>query len=151
MDAFSNDGRYIVAIDKDGRIFEVSSGRKGQLVGIDRQREEELLAQISDMQAVIDNYYAKLVDLGEIIPPKSPDEIAKEAAEAQLELLKCQIGEQNRLSKAQQNEQSQINAALLDAVRGLTSKIESLEGKDAPSENKAANSRKTDAKGAVKK
>ena len=139
VSTYTNDGKYLVFISQDGKIYEVSSGRKGQYVGIDKQLEDELRTQISEMQEVLDSYYSKLVELGEIIPPKSPDEIAREAAEAQVQMMQTQLAEQ-----------SEINRALLDAVRGLTSKVEALEGKDTHDEKEPASSRTKAVKGASK-
>lgn len=91
-------------IDEQGNIYEASTGRKRQIVGVDSQREQELLNQINDMQVTIDNYYEKLVELGVITPPKTAEEIATEQAA----------------------QQSQINQSLLEAINSLKSEIKEL-------------------------
>ena len=91
-------------IDEDGTIYEATSGRKRNIVGIDDQRHSELLKQISDMQGVIDNYYEKLVELGAITPPKTPEQIAQEQAA----------------------QQAEINMKLLEAINNLQIEIGTL-------------------------
>lgn len=91
-------------IDLNGDIYQASVGRNRQKIGIDIQKESELLKQIEEMQSVIDNYYDKLVELGEIIPVKSVEQIAME----------------------QQAEQKEINLALLDAISSLQNEIKEL-------------------------
>jgi len=103
---------WVGITDLDGTIYAYNSGRKGQAIGVDLQREKELLSQIGDMQDVIENYYSKLVELGAIVPEKSPEQVAKEAAEEQL-----------RIAREQSEQQAIVNQALLDAVSSLKAEI----------------------------
>jgi hypothetical protein len=103
---------FVAVIDKDGVIYQNVSGRKGAAVGIDLQREGKLLEQIEKMQDIIDNYYNKLVEVGVIVPPKTAEEVAKEAADEQL-----------RIFREQAEEQSKINNTVLDALKALRSEI----------------------------
>ena len=97
---------FTAVIDIDGTIYEIGMGRKRNAVGIDTQKEQEYITQISEMQSVIDNYFEKLVELGAIVPPKSAEEIAREAAA----------------------EQAEINRKMIGAITALTEKIEKMEG-----------------------
>lgn len=81
------DNIFTAVIDENGVIWEAGTGRKRQAVGIDSQREQDYQSQISEMQGTIENYYNKLVELGVIVPPKSPEQIAQEAVEQQTILL----------------------------------------------------------------
>jgi len=103
---------FVAVIDNTGTIYQTDSGRKRTAIGVDLQRENELLEQISDMQEVLDNYYQKLVELGAIVPEKSPEEIARETADRQLEL-----------AREQAEQQAEINSKLLNAIGALQSEI----------------------------
>lgn len=81
------DNIFTAIIDENGTIYEASTGRKRQAVGIDSQKEQEYQQTISEMQERLDNYYAKLVEVGIIVPPKTPEEIAQEAALKQQETM----------------------------------------------------------------
>jgi len=102
-------------IGEDGTIYEAGSGRKRQVVGCDSQKEQDYIAQISEMQATIDNYYAKLVELGVIQPPKTAEEIARDAAAEQLKIV-----------QEQARQQSEINSNLLAAIASLKREIGGL-------------------------
>jgi hypothetical protein len=104
MDDYSSATPFTAMIDTSGVIYEAGIGRKRQAVGIDIQREQEYQKQIADMQKVIDNYYDKLVELGAIVPPKTPEQIAQEQA----------------------MEQAQINQGLMAAIKELTQKVSEL-------------------------
>jgi len=106
---------FVAVIDNMGIVYQTDSGRKRTAIGVDLQRESELLGQIGEMQDVIDNYYQALVKAGIIIPEKTPEEIAQAAAAEQL-----------ALAKEQAEQQAQINAALLDAVKSLQSEIKEM-------------------------
>lgn len=98
------DNIFTAIIDEQGDIYEASTGRKRQKVGVDSQREQDLLNQMSEMQGVIENYYNRLVELGEIAVPKSAEQIAQEQAQ----------------------QQAEINQALLEAISGLQLEIKEL-------------------------
>jgi hypothetical protein len=95
---------FTAIIDQEGTIYAAGTGRQRQVVGIDTQKEQEYLNTISSMQETIDNYYNKLVELGVINPPKTPEQIALEQAA----------------------QQAEINAKLLDAINGLQMRMEEL-------------------------
>jgi len=125
MNYQNQDNVFVGIIDNDGVICQYANSRKGSAVGIDLQREKELQAQISEMQEVIENYYSKLVEVGVIVPEKSPAEIAQAAAEQQLELARQQAAQQ-----------AEMNASLLDAVKSLKSEIAGLKTARSASDNK---------------
>lgn len=105
----------VCRIDEEGTIYQYNGRQRGMPIGVDTQREKEMLAQIEEMQGLIDNYYEKLVELGVIKPPKTPEEVAREAAEEQL-----------RIVQEQARQQSEINLTLLDAVKGLQAEMAAL-------------------------
>lgn len=105
---YSADNIFTAIINENGDIFEASTGRQRQKVGVDSQREQELLTQMTEMQSVIDNYYDKLIELGAIVPPKTPDQIASEQLE---------------IAQEQSKQQAQINESLLTAIKDLQSEI----------------------------
>lgn len=98
------DNIFTGILDENGTIWEAGTGRKRQIIGVDTQREQELLGRISEIQERLDQYYNKLVEVGVITPPKSPEQIAQETAA----------------------QQTAINQALLDAVNSLKSEIREL-------------------------
>jgi len=111
---------FTAMIDETGTIWEASTGRKRQSVGIDAQKEQEYIAQIAEMQERLDQYYAKLVDLGIISPPKSAEQIAQEQAA----------------------QQAEINAKLLEAIGNLQTELGELR-KNGDAGNGAAIGRKS--------
>jgi hypothetical protein len=82
--------------------------------------ENEHAAIIVEMQEVIDKLFQELVDAGLRTIPRSPEEIAKEAAEHQNKLVE---------------QQNTVISGLLDAVQSLRSEV---------SEIKAMSTSKTD-------
>ena len=105
MNDYSN--IFTAMISEDGTIYQASTGRQRQAVGIDSQREQDYIKQIAEMQGVIDNYYTKLVELGAIIPQKTAEDIAREQA----------------------IEQAEINKGLMSAIQDLTAKVSELSSK----------------------
>jgi len=121
---YETPSQFVAAIDNSGVIYEISAGRKRQAVGIDIQREQEILGQITERDALIEerderieNYYNKLVELGVIIPEKTPAEIAQEAAAEQLAFV-----------KEQAEQQAKVNQSLVEALAALTEKVSAMEG-----------------------
>jgi hypothetical protein len=106
---------FLAIIDSDGTIYQYNGGRKGVPVGIDTQKENELLSQLSEMQGVTENYYEKLVEVGVIVPQKTPEQVAKEAAE-----------EQKRILQAHLDEQRNVNNTLLELVKVMQNEISGL-------------------------
>jgi len=113
---------FVAIITSDGTIFQYANGRKGQAVGIDNQKAQEMecdfAAQATDMQEVIDKLYQELVDAGLRTRPKTEIDIANEQLE---------------LTRQQAQQQAEINASLLDAVKSLQNEIKGLRvAQDAP-------------------
>lgn len=106
---FSTDNLFTGRLDLDGTIYNANMRGVGTKVGIDAEREQELLNQISEQEEIIKNYYDKLVSLGVIEVPKTPEEIALEQAAAQ----------------------ATINQQLLEAIGALNTEIKELKGANA--------------------
>lgn len=115
MANYNSDNTFVALIDQNGFIRDMSTGRRGEIIGIDCQKEEEYKATIAEMQETLDNYYGKLVELGAITVPKTPEQIAQEAA-----------AEQMRFVQEQAEQQATINQALLKAVEGLNAELKEL-------------------------
>lgn len=106
---------FVVAIDGNGDIWHIHRGRKQAVCGVDTQKYNELQAEYNELKAEFDSFYNRLVELGEIVPEKTPEELTREAAE-----------NQNRLLQEQMSEQSKINAELLNSLRDMKREITSL-------------------------
>lgn len=102
---------FTAVIDQDGIIYEAGTGRKRQVVGIDTQKEQEYIKTIAELRETLDNYYGKLVSLGVITPPKTPEEIA---------------AEQLKLAQEQAAQQAEINSKLLEAIGTLKAEIKEI-------------------------
>lgn len=105
---FSTENIFTGMIDMDGNIYSANMRSDRTKIGIDAQKEQELLNQIAEMQETLDNYHEKLVELGVIQIPKSPEQIAQEQAE----------------------QQAVINQQLLEAIGALNLEIKELKGVD---------------------
>lgn len=101
---FSTDNIFTGMIDMDGNIYNASMRNTRTKIGIDAQKESELLAQISEMQETLDNYREKLIELGVIEVPKTPEQIAQEQAE----------------------QQAIVNQQLLEAISALNAEVKEL-------------------------
>lgn len=108
---FSTDNLFTGVLELDGTIYTASTRNNRRKIGIDSQREEELLRQINEQEEIIKNYYDKLVEIGIITPPKTSEEIA---------------AEQLRLAQEQAEQQALINQSLLEAISGLQSQIKEM-------------------------
>lgn len=113
--AYNSENTFVAMIDQSGFIRDMSTGRRGEIIGIDWQKEQEYKTTITEMQETLDNYFGKLVELGAIEIPKTPEIIAQEAAAEQL-----------RMAQEQAAQQAEINQALLHAIQGLQSEIGEL-------------------------
>jgi len=110
---YSAENVFTGMINESGDIYNAGYRGATSKVGIDNERENMLLKQISEMQEVIDNYFNKLVELGEIVPQKTPEEIA---------------AEQLRLAQEQAEQQASINKQLLEAIGALNAEVKELKG-----------------------
>lgn len=118
--AYNTENTFVALIDQNGMIRDMSAGRRGEVIGVDYQKEDEYKRTIAEMQETLDNYYNKLVELGAIAVPKSPEQIAQEAAAEQL-----------RLAQEQAAQQAEINQALLGAIESLNAEVKELKGNGA--------------------
>jgi len=104
MYRYSAENLFTGMIDMNGDIYNAGTSRQRMKIGIDTKREEDLLSQMTEMQERLDQYYAKLVELGVIVPQKTPEEIAQEQA----------------------TQQAMINQKLLEAISGLQAELGEL-------------------------
>lgn len=107
-----NNSIFTGDIDKDGTIYSVGAGRERLKVGIDAQREQDLLQTITEMQETLENWKPKMIEHGYIKIQKSPEEIARDIADEQI-----------KIAKEQAAQQAQINQALLQAITTLQNQI----------------------------
>lgn len=110
---------FTAELEKDGTIYSIGTGRDKAKIGIDNQREQELLKTIGEMQDTLDNWREILIQNGLIKIPRTPEEIAREAAEEQL-----------TLAREQAAQQAEINSALLQAITGLQNQIGELKNNE---------------------
>lgn len=112
---------YSVMIDTNGDIYQINGYQKAGKIGIDTRKEQEYIGTQSEMQETLDGYYNKLVELGVITPPKSPEEIAREAAE----------------------QQNAVMAQMLETMQSMQNEIATLKCNDSAAPEKAAKKTKT--------
>lgn len=110
-----NNSIFTGDIDKDGTIYSVGAGRERLKVGIDIQREQELLQAVNDMQETLENWKPKMIEHGYIQIPLTPEQIAQETANEQLRLMQQQSQGQAQLI-ATQNEAMGKMMSLLQAM-----------------------------------
>jgi len=107
---------FAAEIAKDGTIYNT---RTGVPVGVDNQRVRDMEAEhaneIAEAAEVADRLYQELVDAGLRVVKKTPEEIARDAAEQQL-----------TLAREQARQQAEINESLLGAIKGLQAEISGL-------------------------
>ena len=103
---YSAENVFTGLISENGDIYNANYRGARDKIGIDNERESELLKLIEEQEEIIKNYYEKLVDLGVITPKKSAEEIAMEQA----------------------IEQARINQQLLEAIGALNAEIKELKG-----------------------
>ena len=107
---------FVAEISKDGNIY---NARSGALVGIDNEKAQEMESvfekEKAEMLGLIENYYNKLVELGVIVPEKSPAEITQAAMEEQL-----------TLARQQAQRQAEINAEMLSMMKTMQEEMNTL-------------------------
>lgn len=109
--------QFVVAVDINGDIWHISRGRRQGVIGVDTQRYQELQRDKDELQAERDKFFDRLVELGEITIEKSPEEIAREAADERLKAVQEQAAQQAEMNKqmletmkAMQEELAEIKA-----------------------------------------
>lgn len=78
---YSNINGQFVALVDNGCIYQLNSftGQRNQ-IGVVQQTFEEL-------KAITDDYYNKLVELGAIVPPKTPEQVIEEQQKAMQDMF----------------------------------------------------------------
>lgn len=115
---------------KDGTIYSVGAGRERVKVGVDAEREQELLQSITAMQETLDSWRPKMIEHGYIKIEKSAEETARELAEEQLRIAQEQAEQYRQQAELREREfqkqaqqQAEINQALLKAISGIQTQL----------------------------
>lgn len=87
-------------------ILELNGEQQQTLIGHTINYCNDLESSLNEAITKAEGYYNRLIELGDITPPKSPEEILKEQTE----------------------QQNKINETLLSTIKALNEKIERMEG-----------------------
>lgn len=110
---------YPTRVISDEDILELGEGQQQTLIGHTLSYCTTLEVTCQQATEAAEKYYNRLVELGDIVPPKSAEELIQEQAA----------------------QQQKVNAELLKTIQALTEKIDKLEGeKDEPDTNSANSS-----------
>jgi hypothetical protein len=90
---------FIAVIGQDGTIYSHESGRAQFKVGVDSKKEEEHLAHIRELTAIADEYRDKLIELGAIKEPKTPEDALIEQMNSQKEVNETLMAEIRQMRK----------------------------------------------------
>lgn len=96
--------QYPTRVISGNQILELNGEQNQTLIGHTLAYCNELESALNEAVSKAEKYHARLVELGDIVPPKSPEELMQEQA-------------------AQQQE---INAKLLEAIGNLQSELKGL-------------------------
>jgi len=100
--------QYPARVISGDRILELNGERQQTLIGHTLPYCNELESALNEAVSKAEKFYDRLVELGDIVPPKSAEELLQEQA-------------------AQQQE---INATLLSTIQKLSDKIDRMERED---------------------
>ena len=76
----------------------------------------------------LDEYYNWLVRIGEIVPPKTAEEIAQEAAEEQIKIAKEVANEQIQVMREQNEKQAALIDMQMEAMKAMLQEIKGIGG-----------------------
>lgn len=96
---FSASNMLACVVDGDD-IYQTDYMGNRQLIG-------KTLASYNELEQTTTEYYNKLVELGEIIPPKSPEELMAEMQKSMLEMSGIIAGLSNELKELKNREPGQ--------------------------------------------
>lgn len=137
-DMYDNQSFFTGAIDNSGVIFQVSAGRPNRKVGIDNEKEQDYVKQINEQQDIIENYYNKLVELGEIVPEKTPEEQQNQFMSEVLKTMKSMQEEIKEMKNNGNDRNGSVNSehssgenSANDGKNGTASKTSNKSGKKA--------------------
>lgn len=117
-------------------ILELNGEQQQNLIGHTLSYCNELESALNEAVTRAESFHARLVELGDIIPPKTPEELLQEQAAAQQEvnatLLKTiqALSEKEELAQGQAAQQRETNAILLSTIQKLSDKIDRMEKED---------------------
>jgi len=131
--AYNTENTFVALIDQNGMIRDMSTGRRGEVIGVDYQKEDEYKRTISEMQEPLDSYYNKLVEIRKYLidryddkdmvnqlsafaPPVTAEMIAQEAAAEQL-----------RLAQEQATQQAELNKVFMESLQASNQMLASLQ------------------------
>lgn len=97
--------QYPTRVISGDSILELNGEQNQTLIGRTLSYCNELEASLNEAITKAEGYYNRLVELGDIVPPKAPEDILREQAE----------------------QQKQINETLLSTIQALSDKITRLE------------------------
>ena len=110
--------QYPTRVISGDQILELNGEQQQTLIGRTLTYCNELESALNEAVSKAEGYYNRLVELGDIVPPKSAEELMKEQA-------------------AQQQE---INATLLSTIQKLSDKIDQMEREDIHNAEPSTNS-----------
>jgi len=117
-------------------ILELNGDQQQNLIGHTLSYCNELESALNEAVSKAEGFYNRLVGLGDIVPPKSAEELIKEQAEQQQEiysgLLKTiqALSEKEELIQKRTTQQDEVNATLLSTIQKLSDKIDRMEKED---------------------
>lgn len=144
------DNLYTVVVESNGDIFEMAGYQKGKKLGIDIREEAKYIKALEEMQEPLDSYYNKLKEIRQYLidkyddkdmvkqldpfaPVKSPEQIAKEAADLQTRLAQEAYQKQLKVSQEQSEiikKQSEAMAEMLSLLQSMKKEREQSNGND---------------------
>lgn len=114
---------YRVSVESNGDIYEMVGLNKNRKLGIDIGRERELLQmiqerdeQIKEHIEVLDSWRPKMILHGYIEIPKTPEEIAQEAAAEQIRIAQAQADRQIKIAQENARKQDEFIQAQAQAM-----------------------------------
>jgi len=117
-------------------ILELNGEQQQTLIGHTLAYCNELESALNEAVSTAEKHYKRRVEIGDIVPPKSAEELLQEQAAAQQEvnatLLKTiqALSEKEELMQKRTTQQDEVNATLLSTIQKLSDKIDRMEKED---------------------
>lgn len=119
----AEDMLYRASVDLNGDIYEMVGLNKNRKLGIDIGRERELqqeiaswAEQLKERDEIIESWRPKMILHGYIEVPKTPEEIAQEAAAEQVRIAQAQADKQLKIAQENANKQNEFIQAQAQAM-----------------------------------
>jgi len=82
--------QFFCSVDRDGNIRDMSDGYPNEIIGIDNQREEDLLKQIKKLEDRLEEWRPLMIEAGYIDPdPLTPDQQMQETINKQNDMIQA--------------------------------------------------------------